>query len=159
VTAEVRLRPVRDSDLPEFFRHQLDPQAAWMAAFGAGDPEDRGAFDAHWHRIRTDPGLLARTVTVADRVVGHVLAFPVADRTEVSYWIDPTRWGRGYATAALTALLRELPRRPLHARAATDNPASLAVLGRCGFVIRGRDRGYSPYRRVEVEEYVLELTA
>ncbi|GGM02681.1 N-acetyltransferase [Micromonospora yangpuensis] len=158
VTAELRLREVRDTDLPEFFRHQSDPAAVQMAAFAADDPHDRRAFAAHWHRIRTDPAIVARTVTVADRVVGHVLAFPVGERTEVSYWIDRPHWGRGYATGALAALLRELPRRPVHARAAQDNRGSLAVLRKCGFVIRGTDHGYSTTRGADVPEYVLELT-
>ena len=159
VTSDVRIRPVRDDDLPEFFAHEQDPQANWMAAFGPKDPADRAAFDAHWARIRADPRIVNRTVTVDGTVVGHVAAFPVGERTEVSYWIDPTRWGRGHATAALAALLRELPQRPVHARAAKDNAASLAVLRKCGFVVVGEDSGYANGRGTEVEEYVLELPA
>ncbi|KXK58806.1 acetyltransferase [Micromonospora rosaria] len=158
MTAELRLRPVRDEDLPEFFRHQSDPEAVRMAAFAADDPQDRAAFAAHWHRVRTDPAIVSRTVTVDGRVVGHVLAFPVAEQTEVSYWIDRADWGRGYATRALAALLRDLPQRPVHARAAKDNAGSLAVLRKCGFVICGEDRAYAPGRGTEIEEYVLELT-
>ncbi|SCF00222.1 Protein N-acetyltransferase, RimJ/RimL family [Micromonospora tulbaghiae] len=159
VTNEVLLRPVRDDDLPTFFAHEQDPQANWMAAFGPKDPSDRAAFDAHWARIRADERIVNRTVTADGEVVGHVAAFPVDDRTEVSYWIDPGRWGRGYATAGLAALLRELPQRPVRARAAKDNAASLAVLRKCGFVVVGEDSGYSPSRGTEVEEYVLELPA
>ncbi|PWU53351.1 GNAT family N-acetyltransferase [Micromonospora globispora] len=157
MTSEVRLRPVRDEDLPAFFAHEQEPQANWMAAFGPADPSDRAAFDAHWKRIRTDPRIVNRTITVDDEVVGRVAAFPVGERTEVSYWIDPRRWGRGHATAALAALLRELPQRPVHARAAKDNAASLAVLRKCGFVVVGEDSGYANARGAEVEEYVLEL--
>lgn len=159
VTSDVRLRPVRDADLPEFFAHQQDPQANWMAAFGPADPADRAAFDAHWARIRADPRIVNRTAVAGGEVVGHVAAFPVDDRTEVSYWIDPRRWGRGHATAALAALLRELPQRPVHARAAKDNRASLAVLRKCGFVVVGEDSGYANGRGAEVEEWVLELPA
>ena len=159
MTSEVRLRAVRDDDLPAFFAHEQDPQANWMAAFGPKDPADRAAFDAHWARIRADPGIHPRTVTVGGEVVGRVVAFPVGKRTEVSYWIDPGRWGRGHATAALAALLRELPQRPVQARAAKDNAASLAVLRKCGFVVVGEDSGYAESRRAEVEEYVLELPA
>ncbi|MGC1210713.1 MAG: GNAT family N-acetyltransferase [Micromonospora sp.] len=157
MTSEVRLRPVRDDDLPAFFAHEQDPQANWMAAFGPADPSDRAAFDAHWKRIRADPRIVNRTITVDDEVVGHVAAFPVGELTEVSYWIDPRRWGRGHATAALAVLLRELPQRPVHARAAKDNAASLAVLRKCGFVVVGEDSGYANARGAEVEEYVLEL--
>ncbi|MGB2572571.1 GNAT family N-acetyltransferase [Micromonospora citrea] len=159
MTIELRLRPVRDADLPHFFAHEQDPQAAWMAAFGPADPTDRAVFDAHWARIRADPRVVNRTIVVGEDVVGHVAAFPVDERTEVSYWIDPRRWGRGYATAALAALLRELPQRPVRARAAKDNRASLAVLRKCGFVVVGEDAGFAPGRGVEVEEWVLELPA
>ncbi|MFD2767701.1 GNAT family N-acetyltransferase [Micromonospora eburnea] len=158
MTSEVRLRPVRDDDLPAFFAHGQDPQANWMAAFGPKDPADRAAFDAHWARIRADPRIVPRTVTVGGEVVGHVVAFPVGELTEVSYWIDPGRWGRGHATAALGALLRELPQRPVHARAAKDNAASLAVLRKCGFVVVGEDSGYAESRGTEVEEFVLEMS-
>ncbi|BCJ57110.1 GNAT family N-acetyltransferase [Micromonospora endophytica] len=157
MTDDLRLRPVGEDDLVEFFAQQLDPEANRMAAFGAPDPTDRRAFAAHWVRILTGPQNLARTVTVDDEVVGYVLAFPVDDRTEVSYWIDPERWGRGYATRALAALLREVTRRPLHARAAADNAASLAVLRKCGFVVRGTERAYAPGRGHEIDEHVLEL--
>ncbi|MEV0157073.1 GNAT family N-acetyltransferase [Micromonospora sp. NPDC050686] len=159
MTSEVRLRPVRDDDLPVFFAHEQDPQANWMAAFGPADPADRAAFDAHWKRILADQRIIARTVTAGGQVVGHVNAFPVSDRTEVSYWIDPARWGRGYATAALAALLRELPQRPVYARAAKDNAASLAVLRKCGFAVVGEDSGYANGRGAEVEEWVLRLPA
>ncbi|MEH0938376.1 GNAT family N-acetyltransferase [Micromonospora psammae] len=157
MTVPVQLRPVRDDDLPYFFAHQQDPEANWMAAFGPADPADRAAFDAHWRRIRADPRIVNRTVVADGEVVGYVAAFPVDEQTEVSYWIDPRRWGRGHATAALAALLRELPQRPVHARAAKDNRASLAVLRKCGFVVVGEDSGYAHGRGVEVQEWVLEL--
>ena len=47
----------------------------------------------------------------------------------------------------------------MHARAAKDNRASLAVLRKCGFVVVGEDSGYANGRGVEVEEWVLELPA
>ncbi|MEU7983135.1 GNAT family N-acetyltransferase [Micromonospora sp. NPDC049081] len=159
MTDELSLRPVCDDDLPHFFAHEQDPEAAWMAAFGPADPTDRAVFDAHWARIRADPRVVNRTVVVDGAVVGHVAAFPVGEHTEVSYWIDPHRWGRGHATAALTALLRELPHRPLRARAAKDNRASLAVLRKCGFVVVGEDSGFADGRGAEVEEWLLELPA
>ncbi|QGN49277.1 GNAT family N-acetyltransferase [Micromonospora sp. WMMD558] len=158
MTAQLRLRPVLDDDLPLFFTHQLDAEANWMAAFGPADPADRAAFDAHWRRVRADPAVMSRTVVVDGEVVGHVNVFPADGRTEVSYWIDPRRWGRGYATGALAALLGEVSRRPVHARAAKDNRASLAVLRKCGFVVTGEDRGYAHGRGAEVEEWILELS-
>ncbi|MET8234596.1 GNAT family N-acetyltransferase [Micromonospora sp. NPDC005298] len=158
MTSDLRLRPVREDDLVEFFLYQQDPEATRMAAFVAEDPTDRREFARHWARVLTNPANLVRTVEVDGDVVGYVSAFPVGDQTEVSYWIDPQRWGRGHATAALAALLRELPR-PVRARAAKDNAASLAVLRKCGFVVVGEDSGYANGRGEDVQEWLLELPA
>ncbi|MBM0276956.1 GNAT family N-acetyltransferase [Micromonospora tarensis] len=158
MTPELRLRPVREDDLVEFFLHQQDPEANRMAAFGPKDPADHREFAQHWARVLADPANRVRTIEVAGAVVGYVTAFPVGEQTEVSYWIDRARWGRGHATAGLAALLRELPR-PVHARAAKDNAASLAVLRKCGFVVVGEDSGYANGRGAEVEEWLLELAA
>ena len=49
--------------------------------------------------------------------------------------------------------------RPLYARAAKDNIASLRVLEKCGFTIAGYARGFANARGEEVEEVVLELRA
>jgi RimJ/RimL family protein N-acetyltransferase len=49
--------------------------------------------------------------------------------------------------------------RPLYARAAKDNIASLRVLEKCGFTIAGYERGFANARGEEVEEVVLELRA
>lgn len=152
------LRAVDADDLPAFFAHQQDPQAALMAAFTAKDPSDEDAFLAHWTTLPSDDTVLARTVLVDAEVAGHVLSFEQLGTTEVTYWIARPLWGRGIATAALTTfLLRHQPARPLHARAAKDNTASLHVLQRCGFTITGEDLGFANARATEVEEYLLEL--
>src|SRR5215472_14315487 len=43
-------------------------------------------------------------------------------------------WGKGIATCALSAFLEHNKLRPLDARAAADNAASLRVLEQCGLV-------------------------
>lgn len=152
------LRPLLAGDLPLLFEFQRSPEANRMAAFTAPDPEDRAAFDAHWGRILGDPAVLARAVLADGELVGSVSVYgPPAER-EVTYWISPARWGRGLATAALTALLAEVPERPLYARAAKDNAASLRVLAKCGFTVYGEDRGFAHARGAETEEYLLVLS-
>lgn len=159
MTEHLSIRPVAADDLAEFFEFQLDPEANRMAAFTAKEPTDHVAFLAYWRRILSDPDIVARTVEVDGTVVGNVSSFPVDGTREVSYWIGRPYWGRGYATGALTALLAEVTVRPLRARAAKDNAASLAVLRRCGFRICGEDRAYAAARDAETDEYVLELTS
>jgi hypothetical protein len=63
----VALRPVEDSDLDALFDQMRDPESVWMAAFTAGDPSDRGAFDAHMDRLRNSPGISLRAVTCDGR--------------------------------------------------------------------------------------------
>mgnify|MGYP001300107192 CR=1 FL=1 len=155
---DVKLRKVRDDDLPIFFEYFRDPEAVRMAAFTSKDPDDRAAFDAHWSRIRAADDILNRTIEVDDRVAGSVSSYVMDGDTEVTYWLGREFWGRGIATGALVAFLKEQTTRPIYARAAKDNIGSLRVLQKCGFAIIGEDRGYANGRGEEIEEYVLALT-
>lgn len=145
------------ADLPIFYEQQLDPEANRMAAFTAKDPSNRQAFMDHWRRMLGDAAVRTKTILLGEEVAGHVASFDRLGKREVSYWIGKPYWGRGIATRALRALLGEEARRPLHARCATDNVASLRVLKKCGFSITGTDRCFSHARGVEVEEFVLKL--
>lgn len=152
----VALRDVIGTDLPIFFDHQRDPAAVHMAAFTAQNPDDRAAFDAFWARILANKDILIRTVVVEGQVAGSVSSYVGDAGPEVTYWIGREFWGRGIATAALAAFLREQTARPIYARAAKDNAGSLRVLQKCGFVIIGEDRGYANGRGQEIDEYLLE---
>lgn len=144
---EVVLRDVRDADLPIFFAQMNDPEGVRMAAFTAKDPSDRALFQAHWARIRQDPAVMARTIVGEnDEVVGNAAVFGPPEEREVTYWIGRQYWGRGAATAALRELLAIAPERPLHARAAADNLASIQVLKKCGFEVSGSERGFANAR-------------
>ncbi|MGW5457724.1 GNAT family N-acetyltransferase [Streptomyces sp. NPDC003996] len=153
---EIALRAVEDSDLPVFHRQMTDPEAVRMAAFGPEDPYDQEAFAAYWQRVR-DSAHVLRTVLADGEVAGNAAVYGVAGEREVTYWIDRAHWGRGVATAALRSLLAEVPERPLYARAAADNTASLRVLDKCGFRETARAQGYANGRGKEIEEVVLVL--
>ncbi|WP_199573318.1 GNAT family N-acetyltransferase [Streptomyces murinus] len=155
---EITLRTVHDEDLPLFFRQMTDPVALRMAAFGPQDPTDRDAFAARLKRIRASGDVL-RTVLADGRVAGSAAVYGEPGEREVTYWIDRAHWGRGVATAALRALLAEVPERPLYARAAADNAASLRVLAKCGFRESVRAQGFANGRGEEIEEVVLVLDA
>ncbi|WP_030251881.1 MULTISPECIES: GNAT family N-acetyltransferase [unclassified Streptomyces] len=152
----VELREVHDSDLPVFFRQMNDPEALHMAAFTPEDPSDRDAFDAHWAKIRSSSAEV-RTVLADGDVVGSTAVYGEPGEREVTYWIDRAYWGKGIATAALRALLAEVPERPLYARAASDNAGSLRVLEKCGFDAVASARGYARARGAEIDETVLIL--
>jgi RimJ/RimL family protein N-acetyltransferase len=152
----VILRPVEDGDLPVFFEQQLDEVSNRMAAVPA---RDREAFFQHWERIRADAGTIIRTIVVDDRVAGYVLSFERGGVREVGYWIGRECWGRGIASGALAQFLRIDTARPLHARVAKHNAASLHVAQKSGFVITGEGRMPPDVDPEQIDEFVLTLAA
>jgi len=154
----VALREVEDRDLDALFEQLRDPESVAMAAFTRADPDDRAAFDAHQARVRTDPTITHRAITVDGRLVGTIASFVIEGDTEITYWLDRAVWGQGIAGRALAALLDLVPTRPLHARAASDNLGSLKVLQRAGFVVTGTELAYAAARGTEIEETILLLT-
>ncbi len=153
----VTLRPVEEEDLEHFFRHQRDPEARRMAAFTSPHPDDRIAFLTRWTTLLADRSIVARTILLGETVAGHVASFVRNGDREVTFWIGREHWGRGIASAALGAFLAQVPDRPLYARAAEDNAASLRVLAKHGFTVCAHERALAHARGHEIEEVVLVL--
>jgi RimJ/RimL family protein N-acetyltransferase len=153
------LRDVEENDIPTFFEQQLDSSANHMAAFTPKDTTDVDAHRARWNRLLGDDTIKKQTIVIDGIVVGHIASFEQSGKREVTYWIGKEHWGKGIATRALAEFLRQEVNRPLYARAAMDNIASLRVLEKCGFVTCGEAKGFSNARGEEVEEYVLMLSA
>jgi RimJ/RimL family protein N-acetyltransferase len=154
------LRELEDRDLDVLFEHWTDREAIRMAAFTPADPDDRGAFDARWARIRRDQNNTNRVIETEGRVVGHIASFDLEGQREVTYWIGRQYWGQGIATRALKEFLTRIETtRPLYARAASDNAGSIRVLEKCGFTRVGVDRGFAHGRNEETEEVILRLDA
>jgi RimJ/RimL family protein N-acetyltransferase len=150
VKGTVRLRDVTEADLPIFFEQQLDPDAVRMAAFPS---RDRDAFDAHWARILADDTVIKKTILLAGHVAGNVVSWEQPGERLVGYWIGKEYWGKGVATRALSEFLGYVKTRPLYARVAKRNVASIRVLEKCGFTISGEDRAG------DVEELIMRLRA
>jgi RimJ/RimL family protein N-acetyltransferase len=144
----ILLRDVLDDDLPVFFEHQSDALARHMAAFPL---REREAFTAHWASILRDPDAVARTILLDGTVVGYVGSFTRSGERLLGYWIGREWWRRGIATQALTVFLELDPTRPLRARVASHNVASIRVLEKCGFLPCGSQMDG------DVEELVFEL--
>lgn len=159
MASDVSLRDVQSTDLPIFFEQQQDPSANYMAAFTAKDPADHHAFMAHWDEILRDASTTNKTIICDGQVAGNIACFTQFGEREVGYWLGKAFWGRGIATRALALFLDVIPTRPLFARAAKDNVASIRVLEKCGFTIYGADRGFSNARGQEIEETLLTLEA
>lgn len=125
------LRDVTPDDLPIFFEHQRDPDANRMADFPAREWD---AFMAHWRaNVLGDASARKQTIVVDGDVAGNILSWAHAGRRLVGYWLGRGYWGRGVATAALSAFLQYDTTRPLHAYVAAHNAGSIRVLEKCGF--------------------------
>lgn len=130
MTPDVRLREVEDADLPTLFEYEDDPEANRMASFDARSRED---FDRHWQKVLKDRSNVVRAIEVDGVLVGNIGSWVQDGERDVGYWIGRDHWGRGYATAALTALLQEVPERPMFAHVVVHNVGSIRVLEKCGF--------------------------
>jgi RimJ/RimL family protein N-acetyltransferase len=158
-SGQLVLREVEDRDLSVLFEHWTDREAIRMAAFTPPDPDDRSSFDRRWARLRSDDSTTNKVVEIDGRVVGHIASFDMEGHREVTYWIGREDWGRGLATRALREFLQVEGTRPLYARAASDNAASIRVLTKCGFRVVGEGRGFAHGRNEETDEVVLRLDA
>lgn len=154
---EVTLREVRNGDLPVFWEQLTDSAVQQMAAVTRRYHYDRAEFDRFWAKVRSDSEVIVRTVVADGEVAGHAAAFGPTSEREVTYVIGPAHWGRGVASAALSALLVLEEIRPLHADAAADNVGSLRVLAKCGFVVTGQSRCFAQARGREIDLVHLTL--
>jgi RimJ/RimL family protein N-acetyltransferase len=155
MTDEVTLRPVQATDLPIFFEQQLDPEATHMAAFPS---RDHDAFMVHWQKILADRKCIVRTIEFGGELAGNIVFWKEAGESKVGYWLGRQFWGKGIASAALSQFLRLVRVRPLYARVAKHNAASLRVLQKCGFTISGKDT-FPLGNGERGEEFVLVLAA
>jgi len=149
------LREVVDDDLPHFFEHQRDPVANRLAG---SSPRDLETYTEHWSQVASNETVLRRTIEVEGAPVGYVASFLRTEQREIGYWIARSLWGQGITTRALTAFLVLERTRPLEARTAKQNLASLRVLEKCGFVRKGEDV-FTNRAGESFEEHVLVLEA
>lgn len=154
----IELRPVNPADMDTLFAQMRDPESVWMAAFTTENPNDRAEFDAQMAGLISAPETTVRTIVCNARLVGSITSGPMEGQPHVAYWIDRAVWGRGIASRALALFLDAYGKRPLYARAASDNAASLRVLEKSGFEIVGTETSYAPGRGMEIEERILRLT-
>lgn len=154
MTQEISLREVRESDIDTLFQMEIDPESNRIAV---ATPRSAASFAATWSRHLGDPTVVARVILLGDEVVGYVTRFKLDGLDSVGYWVARAHWGKGIATRALSQLLRQHPLRPLHARAASTNIASIRVLEKCGFRVTKREWAPATDRFPACEETWLTL--
>src|SRR5262249_5393844 len=123
---EVELRPVTDTDVEVFYEQHLGRGGRRVAVFPL---RDHDTFTTHWReRILADEANYAWTIVADGEVAGHMLCFERDGKREVGYWLGRAYWGRGIATAALAALLREVEGRPPYAYLLRSKVGPIPVL-------------------------------
>ena len=150
----VCLRNVERDDLPRIYEFQLDPESNRMAVT---IPRSVDAFEAHWTTALQDPTVTTKLIVVGDDLAGCISCFKMDGVDAVGYWLGREFWRRGIASRALELLLTEVSTRPLSARVATSNGASLRVLQKCGFVVERVQFSPANNRYPACEEAILIL--
>jgi RimJ/RimL family protein N-acetyltransferase len=120
-------------------------------------PREQEAFDVHWARALNNPAVVTKAIVEHGMLVGHICGFKVDGEDFVGYWIAKEHWGRGIATHALSLFLELVKARPIHARVARHNPASIRVLERNGFSLSGYQWSPGTERFIACEEAILVL--
>lgn len=150
----IQLRDMTPEDLCWFYKFQCDPESNKLAAVYARTEAD---FNQHWLSIFEDDTIVAKAIVDCDEPLGTISCFRCDGQDSIGYWIGRKFWGQGIATTALNILLNIETRRPLHARVAKENGASIRVLQKCGFEITGYEFSPGTDRYVECEEALLRL--
>ena len=150
----VQLRPVKRSDLDAIFVLQGDAAGNEQAAT---IPRSRESFDEHWDVVLNDSVAGAYSIVLDGRLAGTIARYRMESTNYVGYWIGADDRGRGVATAALSQLLRLHPERPLMARVAVGNAASVQVLRKSGFRIVDQYYAEATDRFLACEEYLMQL--
>lgn len=149
------LRRATTKDIPAFVQFQLDPDSTYAAAFMPSMTAD--VLATRWNQILQDATTTNYAILYDGDTAGFASAFFRDDEREVTYWIDRKHWGKGIATAAVVQLLRREATRPLYARVACDNSASIRVLEKAGFGRIAAGFDFAPARDCQIEEFVFRL--
>lgn len=153
----ITLRNTIPGDLETLFIHQLDDEAAYMAAFVNENWNDKDTYVAKWEKLLTDKTLNIMTILMDGKIVGGISTWPLMGETQISYGIGKEYWNRGIVTSAVRQFLSIVPERPIYGRVAFDNIASANVLRKCGFKKIGEDTHYAFARKKEIVEIVFVL--
>ncbi len=151
---DITLRRTLPGDLAMLCGFQLDPESNRLAGT---KPRDPAAYHAHWEGVLRDAGVTPRVIIADGVLVGSIDKFVRGGADFIGYWIAREHWGRGIATRAVALMIREVGARPLRARVASHNIASLRALERNGFVAVSRAHDAETDRIVAGESISLEL--
>lgn len=160
----VRLRPVRESDLPHFQRWLADEELRrWMGGMEE-QPTIEEEFDWYVNR-RQDPDSILWTIETADGVLlGSVelRLSPQNRRAEVGITIlDRSHWGEGYGTEAMRLVLEyafgELELNRVDLTTDAENARAIRSYEKCGFVREGLMRKYRMFKGETIDSIAMAI--
>jgi len=151
------LRPLQRSDAPLVARYANDRRVAQMTT-SIPFPLSRGAAEEFCSAAVAptrldDVWAIDGSAGGAEALLGVIsLRYLDREQSEVGYWVAPAFWNRGYASAALAALLKANPHqnRSVVGSVFQDNVPSAHVLTGAGFVLLGEAEAFSLARGAHV---------
>ena len=150
------LRDVCCSDLPTLYSFESDPAWYTMAKV---KPRSAADFQLAWKRIFRDwaddkIGVVQKTVLLDGEICGTIGCRLVENRWEIGYGFAKSYWGQGIATCTVNLFLDRLVERPLYAKVAVTNIASIRVLTKNKFVLVKTQTSEETDRCLDREESV-----
>lgn len=153
IGARVRLRGLRDDDLPHLVRWQQDPAIAVLQSNYVVPPSEAAAREvfARWSANQAaDVGFCIETLSADDRpaeLVGHLGLFGVHAKNRSATFgigLGPEHLGRGYGSDATALALRyafqEMNLHRVELAVFAFNERAIRAYERAGFVVEGRRR-------------------
>lgn len=155
---KVKLRKLKKEDLKILFDFQTDQVSNYMAAFVSKDPNNWKEFKNKWENISNHHDNIIRIILYNDEISGYISKYKLLEKPNIGYWIGRKYWGKGIATQAVKEFLKLYKNRPLQARVAFDNLASIKILEKCRFSKIGEDKYFANARKRVITEYIYELS-
>ncbi len=166
-TPRLMLRRLTMRDAQDIFAYSRDPEVArhvlWSAHRTIFDTRAYLRFILRQYRER-EPSSYGIVLKATGRVIGTIgfMSYSQENSTvEVGYSLARSAWNQGYMTEALRAVLRlsfeDMRIHRVEAQHEVDNPASGAVMRKCGMLHEGTLRGriYNKGRFSDVELYAM----
>ena len=167
MTPRLRLRKLTMRDAADIFRYSRDPEVArlvlWDAHRSIGDSRAYLRYMLRRYRNHEPAswGIEWRQTGEIIGTIGFMWIQPDNSAAEVGYSLSRDFWNRGIMTEALKAVIGHgfgsMNLNRIEAQHETTNPASGAVMRKCGMQREGtlRQRLYNKGRYVDVELYAI----
>lgn len=163
----LHLRKLTMKDAPDIYEYSKDPLVAEHVLWDAHTSvwESKGYIRWMMRKYRNgDPSSWGIALNENDKVIGTIGFMwiqPENAAAEVGYSLSRKYWNKGYMTEALKALMKygfdEMKLNRIEAMHETSNPASGAVMRKCGMKLEGtmRSKLFNKGKYVDVDLYAI----